>query len=42
MFNRVNRGLNFEETFESPNFGQWTQALRTNQLQMQLGVRFQF
>jgi hypothetical protein len=42
MFNRVNKGRNFEQTFESPNFGGWNQGLETNQLQMQLGVRFQF
>jgi hypothetical protein len=42
LFNRVNKGRNFEQTFESPNFGQWTQGLETNQLQIQLGVRFQF
>jgi hypothetical protein len=42
LFNRVNRGLNFTETFESPNFGLWNQGLETNQLQVQLCVRFQF
>ena len=42
LFNRVNRGQNFETTFESPNYGGWTQGLDTNQLQVQLGVRFQF
>lgn len=42
LFNRVNKGRNFEQTFESPNFGDWTQGLETNQLQIQLGVRFQF
>jgi hypothetical protein len=42
LFNRVNKGRNFEPTFESPNFGDWTQGLETNQLQIQLGVRFQF
>jgi len=42
LFNRVNRGQNFTDTFESPNFGKWTQGLETNQLQVQLGVRFQF
>jgi hypothetical protein len=42
LFNRVNKGRNFENTFESPNFGDWNQGLETNQLQMQLGVRYQF
>jgi hypothetical protein len=42
LANRVNKGRNFETTFESPNFGDWNQGLETNQLQMQLGVRFQF
>jgi hypothetical protein len=42
LFNTVNEGRNFETTFESPNFGQWNQGLETNQLQIQLGVRFQF
>jgi hypothetical protein len=42
LFNRVNKGRNFEPTFESPNFGGWNQGLETNQLQIQLGVRFQF
>jgi len=43
LFNRVNKGRNFEQTFESAAFGQWNQGgLETNQLQMQLGVRFQF
>ena len=42
LFNRVNRGQNFENTFQSPNFGGWNQGLDTNQLQIQLGVRFQF
>ncbi len=42
LFNRVNKGRNFETTFESPNFGGWNQGLDTNQLQIQLGIRFQF
>jgi hypothetical protein len=42
LFNRVNRGRNFTDTFESPNFGLWNQGLETNQLQVQLGARFQF
>ena len=42
LFNRVNKGRNFEQVSESPNFGDWTQGLETNQLQIQLGVRFQF
>ena len=42
LFNRVNKGRNFETTFESPNFGGWNQGLETNQLQIQLSVRFQF
>jgi hypothetical protein len=42
LFNRVNKGRNFETTFESPNFGDWNRGLETNQLQIQLGVRFQF
>lgn len=42
LFNRVNKGRNFEQTFESSNFGGWTQGLETNQLQMQLGIRFAF
>jgi hypothetical protein len=43
LFNRVNKGRNFEQTFESAAFGEWNQGgLETNQLQMQLGVRFQF
>ncbi len=42
LFNTVNEGRSFEPTFESPNFGDWNQGLETNQLQIQLGVRFQF
>jgi hypothetical protein len=42
LFNTVNEGTNLEQTFESANFGGWTQGLETNQFQMQLGVRFQF
>jgi hypothetical protein len=42
IFNRVNKGRNFETTFESPNFGGWNQGLETNQLQIQLSARFQF
>ena len=42
FFNRVQRGRNFEETFESPNFGGWTGGVDLNQLQMQLGIRFNF
>ncbi|MGH9323251.1 MAG: hypothetical protein ACRD3V_25635 [Vicinamibacteria bacterium] len=42
LLNRVNRGLNFTEAYESPNFGLWNQNLETNQLQMQVGVRLQF
>ncbi|MGH9334465.1 MAG: TonB-dependent receptor domain-containing protein, partial [Vicinamibacteria bacterium] len=42
LFNRVNEGTNHEQTFESANFGGWTQGLETNQLQIQLGVRFEF
>ena len=41
--NRVNRGRNFERTFESASFGEWDQSgLETNQFQMQIGVRFNF
>ena len=43
LFNRVNKGRNFDDRFESTSFGQWDQAgLFTNQFQMQLGVRFNF
>jgi hypothetical protein len=42
LFNRVNWGSNFTETAESPNFGKPTGELWTNQLQIQLGVRFNF
>ncbi|HSF20220.1 MAG TPA: carboxypeptidase regulatory-like domain-containing protein [Vicinamibacteria bacterium] len=43
LFNRVNKGRNFIDTFESPSFGQWDEGgLETNQLQLQLGIRFQF
>jgi hypothetical protein len=42
LFNTVNEGRNLEQTFESANFGGWTQGLETNQLQIQLGIRFQF
>lgn len=43
LFNRVNRGRNFSETFESLQFGQWDQAgIVGNQFQMQIGVRFNF
>jgi Carboxypeptidase regulatory-like domain/TonB dependent receptor len=42
LFNTVNGGRNQEQTFESANFGGWTQGLETNQLQIQLGIRFQF
>ena len=43
LFNRVNKGRNYIDKFESPNFGQWDEGgLEINQLQMQLGIRFQF
>ena len=44
LFNRVNRGREFENTFESSNFGQWNGVLEPglNQFQTQLGVRFSF
>jgi hypothetical protein len=42
VFNHVNWGRNFESTFESPNFGNPTGELWTNQRQIQLGVRFNF
>jgi outer membrane receptor protein involved in Fe transport len=42
LFNRVQKGRNFENTFESPNFGRWTGGVDLNQLQIQLGVRFSF
>ncbi|MCI0410869.1 MAG: hypothetical protein L0191_20295, partial [Acidobacteria bacterium] len=44
LFNRVNRGRNFEQNFESANFGGWTGALTqgAEQFQAQLGVRFSF
>ena len=42
LFNRLNKGQNFDTTFESPNFGGWSRGLDTNQLQIQLGARFEF
>ena len=42
LFNHVNWGRNFERVTESPNFGLPTGELWTNQLQVQLGVRFSF
>ncbi len=42
LFSTLNQGANFERTFESANFGNWTGGLWTNQFQMQLGVRFSF
>jgi hypothetical protein len=43
LFNRVNKGRNFENTFDSTSFGQWDEAgLITNQFQMQIGARFNF
>jgi hypothetical protein len=42
LFNTLNQGANFERTFESANFGNWTGELWTNQFQAQLGVRFSF
>ncbi|MGH9332363.1 MAG: TonB-dependent receptor domain-containing protein, partial [Vicinamibacteria bacterium] len=43
-FNRHNQGRELEDTFESPNFGNWTGTTETglNQFQAQLGVRFTF
>ena len=38
----VLKGRFFEETFESSNFGGWTGSVDLNQLQVQLGVRFNF
>jgi hypothetical protein len=42
LFNRVNKGRNFEATQESSNFGNWTGELWTDQFQVQLGIRFTF
>jgi len=42
LFNRVNKGRNFEPTFESSNFGGWQGELWTDQFQAQLGIRFTF
>lgn len=43
LFNRVNKGRNYIDKFESSNVGQWDEGgLEINQLQMQLGIRFQF
>lgn len=42
FFNRLQRGRNLEDTFESPNFGKWNGSVDLSQLQMQLGVRFTF
>ncbi len=43
-FNRHNKGRELEDTFESPNFGEWTGTTEAglNQFQAQLGVRFTF
>jgi outer membrane receptor protein involved in Fe transport len=43
-FNRLNKGRELEDTFESPNFGEWTGTTEAglNQFQAQLGVRFTF
>ena len=44
LFNVLNEGPEFENTFESPNFGRWNGTLESglNQFQAQLGVRFSF
>jgi hypothetical protein len=44
LFNRLNKGRQLEDTFESPNFGEWTGTTEAglNQFQAQLGVRFTF
>ena len=43
-FNQHNQGRELEDTFESPNFGEWTGTTEAglNQFQAQLGVRFTF
>ncbi len=43
-FNRLNESRQLEDTFESPNFGEWTGTTEAglNQFQAQLGIRFNF
>ncbi len=42
LFNQVNWGANQFDYIESPNFGEPTGELWTNQFQVQLGIRFSF
>jgi hypothetical protein len=42
LFNTVNRGEAFINTFESPSFGEPDGRIVTNQFQTQLGIRFSF
>ena len=42
LFNTVNRGGAYIDTFESPSFGEPDGSIATNQFQIQLGVRFRF